>query len=499
MFEPVYDVAIVGGGITGCAIARDAAGRGLSVYLCERGDIGSGSSAATDRLVYGGLHHLDRLEFRALRRALVEREIMLRTAPHLVRPLRFVLPHHSRQWPRWAIGLGLFAYDHAAGRSLPPARRLDLERADTDLMLQAHFRHGFAFSDCIADDTRLAIANALDARQRGAVINPRTRCVVAERERDRWRLSLVNETTGEWTVILASTLINSAGGEAGSVLDHVIHANRTMGVRVTKASRIVVRSAIAPDVAYVLPNADGRIVHALPHAAGFMLIGSVESRVVGDVAEPRVEDREAAYLLDVANQYFHAAISPGDIVRRVAGFCAMPADPALRQGDYAAVVEAIPGSAPLVSVFGGTLTTVRGVAEEVVDRLARFHRIGRAWTASASLPGGNFPADSGLPHLCRTLRAAYPFISEAHASRLVAAYGTRAPAILTGARSAADLAPWFGADLTGADVDFLRREEWALTAEDVLWRRSRLGLLLTADEAAGLEAWMAQSPAQVHA
>ncbi|CAN5335366.1 glycerol-3-phosphate dehydrogenase [soil metagenome] len=493
MFEQVYDLAVIGGGITGCAIARDASGRGLSVFLCERGDIGSGSSSATDRLVHGGLHHLERLEFEKLRRAQIEAEILMRTAPHLVRPLRFLLPHHSRQWPRWAIGLGLFAYDHAARRSLPKARRTDIERADNDQMLRGLFRHGFAFFDCIADDSRLAMVNALDAHQRGAVIAPRTRCVVAERERGRWRLSLVSERTGEWTVAFATMLINAGGGEAGAVHDHVIHANRRTAVRVTKASRLVVRSPIAPDRAYSLPTAGGHIVYAVPHAPGFMLLGSAESRFEGEALSPNVDAREAAYLIDAANQYFHDPISAADIVRGVAGFCVMPEDPAAAHIDYAALVEAPPGSAPLVSVFGGTLTTFRLVAEEVIDRLSRFHRVGGPWTASAPLPGGNFPPDSGAPDLCRAIRAAWPFVPQDLAHRLVLTYGTRAPTILTGARSLDDLGPWFGAELSAAEVTFLRRQEWATTAEDVLWRRTRLGLRLTAAEAEALAGWMAET------
>ena len=252
-------------------------------------------------------------------------------------------------------------------------------------------------------------------------------------------------------------------------------------------------NAIAANRGYALPTANGRIVHALPHAPGFMLLGSADSRFEGETQSPSVDAREAAYLIDAANQYFHDPISTADVVRSVAGFCVMPGDPAASHTDYAALVEAVPGSAPLVSVFGGTLTTVRLVAEEVIDRLARFHRVGGPWTASAPLPGGNFPPQSGAPDLCRAIRAAWPFVPEGFAHRLVLTYGTRAPTILTGARSLDDLGPWFGADLSAAEVSFLRRQEWATTAEDVLWRRTRLGLILTAAEAEELAAWIAET------
>ncbi len=493
MYEQVYDLAIVGGGLIGSAIARDAAGRGLSVFLCEQGDLGGRASSATDRLIHGGLHHLGRLEWAALRTRLVERDILLRAAPHLVRPLRFVLPHHQRQWPLWAISLGLVAYDRLARRPLPPARRLELDRRDADPALHVHFRDGFAFSDCVADDARLVIVNALDARQRGASVNPRLRCVVGERERGYWRLSLELETTGEWTVVLAAIVVNASGAEAANVLDHVFHTSRRVGVSLTRRSQIVVRRDHDANVAYALPTADGRIIHAVPYAPGFMLIGSARGRYDGNPAVAGVAPRDVGYLLDVADQYFQRPVLPEDIVERLACVTAMPDDPAAISGDHAVTVDVMPESAPLVSVFGGSLTTHRLVAEEVVDRLARFRSVGPPWTAGGQLPGGNFPPDGGVAHLCLALRAAYPFIGEAHAHRLVTTYGTRAQTILVGARCPADLGPVFGADLTAAEVAFLREQEWAMTADDVLWRRTRLGLHFTAAQAQALADWMAES------
>jgi glycerol-3-phosphate dehydrogenase len=487
VFERVYDVGIIGGGLTGASIARDAAGRGLSVLLCEEGDLGGRASSATNRLVHGGLDHLGRLEIGALRLGLVESAILRRAAPYLVRPLRFVLPHHDQLWPRWALRLGLRAYDRLARRPLPPYARLNLEGDDMEPALHAHFRAGFALSDCMADDARLVIAHAVDARQRGASINPRVRCVVAERERERWRLSL-ETASGKWMVAHVAILINATGAEVASVLDHVVHTNRSIPVTLTRHSQIVVRRP-NDDGAYALPAGDGRIVYAMPHAPGFMLLGSAEAPHRRAPTEAYVEPADVGYLADVANQYFDRPIVPGDIAQRLGCVTAMPVDRESVSGDHAVVVETAPGGAPLLSVF-------RRMAEEVVDRLARFRKVGEPWTANALLPGGNFSGDVGIAELSHALRVAYPFVGEDHALRLVTTYGTRAPAILVGARRTEDLGICFGADLTEAEVNFLRHEEWAMEAEDVLWRRTRLGLRFTAGQAQALATWMAETARQ---
>ena len=495
MYEQVYDLAIIGGGLIGSAIARDAAGRGLTTFLCEQGDIGGAASSATDRVVDGGLTHLGRMNWGPLRMRLKERAILMRAAPHLVQPRTFVLPHHEQLWPRWALGLGLAAYDVLGRWALPRARRLDLEGADADDALHLHFTGGFAFSDCVVDDTRLTIANAFDAQSRGASVNPSLRCVVAERERDRWRLSLESQLDGEWTVVLARMLINAAGAEAGAVLDHIIHTSRQTPTRLMRYSQIVVRREQARDRVYALPVANGRVVHVVPHAPGFVLIGPAVARHEDDPAAVAASPRDVAWLLDVANQYFQEPVLRQDIVQQLASVIAMPAARSLASGDHAVVVDTVPGAPPLLTVFGGTLTTHRRIAEEVVDRLARFHEVLPPWTAEASLPGGNFPAEQGAAHLCLALQAAYPFISQDYSHRLVTTYGTRASTILTGARGFADLGPCFGADLTAAEVDYLRHDEWALTAEDVLWRRTRLGLQFTQGQADDLAAWMGEGAA----
>ena len=493
MLGKVYDLAIIGGGINGTAIARDAAGRGLSVFLCDEGDLGAGSSSATTKVVHGGLRLMEGFQLGAMRELVVEREILMRTAPHLVRPLRFHIPHHARQWSTGALSLGLFVFDHVAHSSLPAAERVDVEHADAACALHPHFTTAFAYSDCLADDSRLVILNAIDARQQGASIHPRVRCTVAERDGGQWRLSLESTPTGEPTTLLAGILVNAAGAAAGAVHNHVVHARGLAGVRMAKGSHIVVRRDSVGEVGYALPNADGRIVFALPFRPGLMLIGPAVADYAGDPGAAKVERGDAAYLLDVANQYFETPVEAADIAWSFACVRALPTAPGLVRRGRAVVVDAPPRLAPLISVFGGTLVTHRRLAGEVVDRMGKFRKLSPSWTEGEVLPGGGFPPD-GATDLARALTAAYPFVAESHGRRLVATYGTRASAILLGKRGEADLGRRFVGDLTAAEVDFLRHDEWAMTAEDILWRRTKFGLEATAAEAEALSAWLAERP-----
>ena len=488
MVVRVYDLAIIGGGLSGAAIARDAAGRGLNVFLCDEADLGGGASSASTKLIHGAIGLLDGLRLGAMREAVVEREIAMRAAPHLLRPLRFVIPHHERQWSRAAFGVGLFAFDHIARSSLPPSRRLALDTEGTHSSLLPDFEVGFAYSDCVADDSRLVILNALDAREHGAGIFPRHRCNVAEREGGRWRLSLESAVTGEQAVVHATVLINAGGAAVADVHNHVVHSSRPLHARFRKSACIVVKRETLDAVGYALPNADGRIVFAFPWHSGTMLIGAVERKVDSSELASGVDRRDTAYLCDVARQYFDTSVWPDDIVWSFAGVSAEPEE----RSDFV-VVDAPPRSAPLISVLGGTLTGHRKLAEQVVGMLAVGQRIPPPWTARAVLPGGGFPPRGG-GDLGRALRAAYPFLSDGHATRLVRAYGTRASMVLTGARSAADLGIDFGGDLTEAEVRYLRTEEWAATADDVLWRRSKLGLVLTLPETMTLADWMEAQP-----
>ena len=490
MSDRLYDLAVIGGGLTGTAIARDAAGRGLSVYLCEEGDLGGRASSATAKLIHGSLGLIAGMRLAAMRAAVREREIAMRAAPHLLRPLRFLIPHHQRQWSRAAYDVGLFAFDRAARSTLPRSRRIDLEAEAAHGALQPHFALAFAFSDCVADDARFVILNALDAREQGASINPRLRCTVAEREGGAWRLSLESTLSGEQSVEHARMLVNATGAAAAEVHNHVIHSSSAVTARLAKSTCIVVRRDGVDSVGYALPNADGRIVFAYPWHAGTMLAGAAERSADGRATTDEVERRDIAYLLDVTRQYFDVPAERGDVVWSFAALHALPTD---GRRDRQVVVDAPPRMAPLLTVLGGTLTGHRRLAEEVVGLLARFRHLPPAWTAGGVLPGGGFPPSGGRD-LVRALLAAYPFVAESHAARLVRAYGTRASMILTGARSAPDLGVRFGGDLTEAEARYLRSEEWALTAEDILWRRSKLGLTFTGKETQRLSDWMLTRP-----
>jgi glycerol-3-phosphate dehydrogenase len=494
LYGKVYDVAIIGGGLTATAVARDAAGRGLSVFLCDEGDLG-GASETAPTSVCGGIEHLAALRPGAMREAVAEREILMRAAPHLARPLTLLIPHHERLWPLGALRLGLFALDHAARSTLPRAGIVHLDDW-ADGPLQPHFATAVAYADCAADNGRLVVHNAIDARARGTTIHTRMRCTIAEREGTGWRLSLEATSTGERFVALAKLLVNAAGGRAAGVLDHVVHGSGQVRVGYTKQAWLAVRQPGFGHIAYALPGLDGQFVYALPYEGDTVLLGPVTTPYFGNPAAPRVDRADVAYLADIVDQYFRPSSAAIEIVRSFASVDAMPKGPtgSLAAGEL--VVDAPPRVAPLISVFGGTVAVHRRLAEDVVDRMGRFRPVPPAWTAHATLPGGGYPAN-GERDIERALRAAYPFVSAGHAARLVRAYGTRASAVLTGARSAANLGRRFGADLTEAEVNYLCQEEWAQTADDILWRRSTLGLALSGREAAGLDRWFGETPARV--
>jgi len=489
VYGRVYDVAIIGGGLTGTAVARDAAGRGLSVFLCDEKDVG-GSSDGSVRSPYGGIEHLASLRFSAMREAVAEREILMRAAPHLAQPVTLTIPHHARQWPLLAQRLGLFAFDRATSSTLPRTMPVYLDEGP-ERPLHHHFTDGVAYSDCLVDNGRLAIHNAIDARARGAEIFSRLRCTIAERDGGEWHLSLESATNADRFVVSATVLINAGGGRAADVLNHVAHGSGQMRVRLHKQAWLVVRHPGFGEGGYALPAADGQIVYALPVERDTVLLGPVTTPYYGDPARANTDRADAAYLADIAEQYFRRSFGADDVVRSAARVVALPSD-ALPGTDNAIVVDDPPLVAPLISVFGGGLAVQRRLAEDVVDRIGRYRTLEPAWTRGAALPGGGFPR-GGEHDIERALRAAYPFVSPAYAARLVRAYGTKASSVLVGARSTAALGRSFGADLTEAEVAYLREEEWAHTAEDVLWRRSRLGLLLGEGQAAALDGWMAQS------
>jgi glycerol-3-phosphate dehydrogenase len=493
--EPIYDLAIIGGGVNGCGIARDAAGRGASVVLFEQNDLASGTSSASTKLIHGGLRYLEHYEFRLVREALIEREVLWRLAPHIVWPLRFVLPHHAGLRPAWLLRLGLFLYDHLGGRKrLPATRVLDLTRDPAGAPLKESFARGFEYSDCWVEDARLVALNARDAADRGASIRTRTRVVSAERTDGAWRISAERQDGGRETVA-AMVLVNAAGPWVGSVVTDVVRAAAPAPVRLVQGSHVVVPRLYDHERCYIFQNADGRIVFAIPYQHEFTLIGTTDRDYRGDPSAVAASEEEIAYLCAAASEYFRAPVRPEDVVWTYSGVRplyddgASSAQEATR--DYVLHLDAPDGAPALLSVYGGKITTYRRLAEAALAKLSGHLPASGApaWTATVPLPGGDFPIDGYAALVSETLRA-HPFLPDALAARLVRAYGTRASRILAGATAMADLGRTFGADLTEAEVRYLMREEFASRADDVLWRRTKLGLSVSAAQAAALDAFM---------
>jgi glycerol-3-phosphate dehydrogenase len=483
----VFDLAVIGGGVNGAGIARDAAGRGLKVLLVEQGDLAGGTSSASTKLIHGGLRYLEQYEFRLVREALAEREVLLRAAPHIIRPLRFVLPHHAGLRPWWLIRLGLFLYDHLGGRTILPATRgVDLRADPVGVPLRPEFTRAFEYSDCWVDDSRLVVLLARDAANRGADIRTRTRCLAARVVDGAWRLSLADGTD-----CAARALVNAAGPWVSQVLGDVIGHHAPARVRLVKGSHIVVRRLFEHGRCYIFQNRDGRICFAIPYEQDFTLIGTTDQDYAGDPSQVAIDPAEETYLRDAVSAYLRQPIAADDIVWRYAGVRPLRDDGAGKAQeatrDYVLELE---GNPPLLSVFGGKITTHRRLAQAAMARLAAFFPGLRGdWTASASLPGGDFPWD-GVAGLRDMLRQRYGFLPDRTLHRLVRSYGTLVPGMLGDAASIEDLGVCFGYDLTEREVSWLRDTEWARTVEDILWRRSKLGLRLSPDETATLGAWL---------
>jgi glycerol-3-phosphate dehydrogenase len=496
--EGPFDIAVIGGGINGCGIARDAAGRGLSVFLCEKGDLAGATSSASTKLIHGGLRYLEYYQFRLVYEALLEREVLLRAAPHIVRPLRFVLPHHKGLRPAWLIRLGLFVYDHLRGREiLPPTRSVDLSTDPAGKPLRQEYRRAFEYSDCWVEDSRLVVLNAVDASEHGAEICTRTELASARRDGGLWHLDLVDGHTRRTRHVTARALVNAAGPWVADVARRVGGAPHAP-VRLVKGSHIVVPRPFAHDRAYIFQNADGRVVFAVPYEQDFALIGTTELDFAGDPAAASISGEEADYLCAAASEYFRDPIRPSQIVASFAGvrplFDDGEVDAKALSRDYVLKLDsAMDGSAPLVTVYGGKITTYRRLAERVLSQLSALFPSGRSWTATAPLPGGDFPVD-GLDAEVAKLTALCPSCNQRRARRLARAYGTRASKIVAGIRTAADWGREFGGDLTEREVRYLMESEWAQTAEDILWRRSRIGLVASPAELSALDEWMRAHP-----
>lgn len=497
--DRVYDLFIIGGGINGCGIARDAAGRGLSVFLCEMNDLASGTSSWSTKLIHGGLRYLEYYEFRLVREALIEREVLWQIAPHIIKPLRFVLPHHDGLRPAWLLRLGLFFYDHLGGRRLlPPARTLDLTSEPAgEPLASGRFQRGFEYSDCFVDDARLVALNARDAADRGATIRTRTRATGIARRDGLLHVSLEDTMSGGASTVRARAVVNAAGPWVENVLARDAAIEKHAKVRLVQGSHIVVPKLFAHDRAYIFQNADGRIVFAIPYEGDFTLIGTTDRDYHGDPAEVKITQEEIAYLCASVSEYLSRPVKPDDIVWTYAGVRPLYDDGASEAKaatrDYVFELDVIDGL-PLLSVFGGKITTYRRLSEEALERLTDFlpepSRAREGWTASQPLPGGDF-AVNGVQRLADDLRRTWAFLTAPHALRLARSYGTRARELLGQAASAADLGRDFGATLTESEVRFAMTREWAVTADDMLWRRSKLGLRATPEQARDLEQWMA--------
>lgn len=491
------DLLVIGGGINGAGIARDAAGRGLSVVLCEQGDLAGGTSSASSKMIHGGLRYLEHYEFRLVREALAEREVLLENAPHLVHPLRFVLPHDALLRPAWMIRAGLFLYDRLGGsrRRLAGSHGLDLAADPAGEPLRDERRKGFVYTDCRVDDSRLVVLNALGAAQHGATILTRTCCVQARRDGDAWIVVLRDAITGRQRSMRARILVNAAGPWVNKVLDASIATETTLRVRLVKGSHIVVARLYDGDHAYILQNDDGRVVFALPFEENFTLIGTTDVPYAGDPNGIRIDSDEIDYLCAAINRYFERPIGAGDVVWSYAGVRPLlddgAGDPAAVTRDYRLEIEAPEGGAPLLSVFGGKITTYRRLAEQAMAKLSPFTPgVGGPWTASSPLPGGDID-DADVARFLNQTRARYPWLPAGLAARYVNAYGTLTAALLDGADGLDDLGHDFGASLFEREVAYLADTEWARSAEDILWRRSKLGLVVPEETASALDDWFA--------
>lgn len=492
------DLLIVGGGINGVGIARDAAGRGLRVLLCEKSDLASATSSNSSKLIHGGLRYLENYEFRLVREALSERDVLLSNAPHIVHPLRFVLPHNRHLRPAWMIRMGMFLYDNLARRSarLPASRRLALRSAAQGVPLKTDITTGFEYSDASVDDSRLVVLNAMDARQRGATILTRTTCVGLEKKEGHWLVRLLAED-GATLTARARVLVNAAGPWVEALQRLAAPADdgkAASKLRLVKGSHFTVPRMYEGDWAYILQNPDGRIVFVIPYLDQYSLVGTTDVMFTGDPATVKISEEEIAYLCETVNEYFKTAISGDDITWSYSGVRPLYDDQAGNASevtrDYVFDVNTgAPGDPVLLSIFGGKITTYRRLAEHALEKLAPHTCKPTAWTARAVLPGGDMPEADPQAYE-RTFTARFPWLAPAIAHRYIYTYGTLAERILGGATSVSDLGQEFGSGLYECEVRWLVEHEWARTAEDILWRRTRLGLVAGPEATQRLTDWL---------
>ncbi|MFT5930720.1 MAG: glycerol-3-phosphate dehydrogenase [Oceanospirillaceae bacterium] len=486
----ISDLVVIGGGINGTGIALDAAGRGLNVLLCEQGDLASATSSNSSKLIHGGLRYLEHYDFRLVRESLAEREVLLRKAPHLIKPMRFRIPHRPHLRPAWMIRLGLFLYDNLSKRvTLKPSRAIKFGRYSP---LLPHMKRGFEYSDGWVDDARLVVLNAVGAKQKGADIRTQTRCVQIKRVNSLWQVTLENVNTGSVEQVRARALVNAAGPWVSSLYRDAMQKQPPKQVRLIKGSHIVVPHIHAEEEAYLLQNEDGRVVFVIPFEGKFSLIGTTDLEFQGDPSDVAISQSEIDYLLGISNEHFKHQLTTADVYWTYSGVRPLLDDesdsPQAVTRDYTFEVEAPAGMAPILSVFGGKLTTYRKLSELAVDSLVEhFEHAGPAWTKHSTLPGGDFSNQASLQ---AQLNGNYPWLSIELCTRYVRSYGTLSYQLLSNAKALADLGQHFGAGLYAIEIDYLVAHEWACSVEDILWRRSKLGLWFNATQKADLAEYL---------
>ncbi len=491
------DLFIVGGGINGAGIARDAAGRGLSVMLCEKDDLAQGTSSRSGKLVHGGLRYLEYYEFRLVREALIEREVLLTAAPHIIWPMRFVLPHSTDDRPAWLIRLGLFLYDHLGGRRrLPGTRTLDLRRDPEGAPLKPIYTKGFEFSDCWVDDARLVVLNALDAAARGASILTRTACTSARREGDRWRIEMTDTRTGARRSVMARALVNAGGPWVNDIIGRVAGTNSTRNVRLVKGSHIIVPKFWDGPHAYLVQNHDRRVIFINPYEGDKALIGTTDIPYEGAAEKVEADESEIDYLIAAVNRYFAQSLHRSDVLESFSGVRPLYDDgagnPSAVTRDYVFDLDTA-GGAPLLNIFGGKITTFRKLAEHALQRLApHFSGMGRDWTATSVLPGGDLPRGD-VPAFLDSLCTAYPWLPRDLARHYATLYGTMTHDLIGKRQGLSELGRQFGPLFYEVEARHLVAREWAESAEDILWRRTKHRLHMTGAEQSAFTEWFETS------
>jgi glycerol-3-phosphate dehydrogenase len=494
--EESFDLLVIGGGINGAGIARDAVGRGLKVALLEQSDLASATSSAATKLIHGGLRYLEYFEFRLVREALIERERLLAIAPHIIKPLEFVWPHVESLRPRWQVRIGLFLYDNLGGRKrLPASHGVRLAGTRYGEPIRDGIKHGFTYADCWADDSRLVVLNALDAHERGASIHTRTRFLSAASSPEGWRVQCEHLPTSRPFEVRAKAIANAAGPWVERALQSVSGAPaEDQKVRLVKGSHIVVPKLYDGEHAFTLQNADGRVIFTIPYEEHYTVIGTTDLPYTGDPANVTISDEEIEYLCNAVNAYFRKPVAAKDVRWTYSGVRPLADDESANVSkvtrDYRLELTTSQDGLALLSIFGGKITTYRKLAEAALEKLHPF--VGgstKEWTDRATLPGGDIP-QGDFDRYLSGVRARCRFLSPALSLRLSRAYGTRLPAVLGDAKSMDDLGLHFGAGLTQAEVDYLRQHEWAMHSDDILWRRTKRGLHMTAEERAHVQRYL---------